>query len=153
MVYCKSNQQLLKSLGASSHLTDMQKKGEYFWCVGKMLTRRSWMTGEFVSSPVFRITDNCSLRIRFYPAGVGDQDCPAFERIRTNSKCTLKIHGQFQLCYGETLTKFYRFSETYEDGQSNCVYYLDDVENLSRFQIYHSLPDLCLRFIYTVTSI
>ncbi|GIX87400.1 uncharacterized protein CEXT_603001 [Caerostris extrusa] len=134
----------------------MQLKGEVFWEVGKTLTKDTWEKGECVTSPEFPILDNCSLIIKFYPAGISNMDFPVFRRIRTNTNGAMKIVGEVQLCHRDTLAKIYKFSDDYHDGEScgnNAVRKLEDIGSFHRFKIFHSLPELCYRLIYTIMDI
>ncbi|GFR11229.1 uncharacterized protein TNCT_152081 [Trichonephila clavata] len=127
----------------------MPTKGEIFWKMGEGLKRNSWQKGEFISSPEFSITDTCSIYVQFYPEGDID-DKPTFKLIRTNTNGTLCISGDWQLCHGETLAKWYILEKVFENGESTSSYYLLDVGNAARFKIFHSLPELCFRLNYKI---
>ncbi|KAF8781731.1 hypothetical protein HNY73_012100 [Argiope bruennichi] len=129
----------------------MPKKGEIFWEVGKNLLKETWSKGECVSSPEFPITENCSLIVEFYPAGM-TTDSPTFKLIRTNTEGALKMCFGSQLCHGITIVKMYRFEDVFNDGDSSSSksWFLEDIGSLRLLKIFHSLPELCYRLIYTI---
>ncbi|CAL1286794.1 unnamed protein product [Larinioides sclopetarius] len=131
----------------------MPKKGEIFWEVGKSLTKETWVKGEFVTSPEFPITNTCSLIVKFYPAGIDDSERPSFLITRTSSEAAFKMSGECQLCHGITIVKIYIFEDNYENGQSSLpIWVLKDIGSLRRLKIFHSLPELCYRLLYTITE-
>ncbi|GFX48400.1 uncharacterized protein TNCV_4613961 [Trichonephila clavipes] len=128
----------------------MPKKGEIFWRMGEGLLKDFWQRGEFISSPEFPITDTCSIYFQFYPEGDFD-DRPTFKLICTNTNGSLSISGDWQLCHGETIAKWYIFEKkVFKKGESASSHYLLDVGNAARFKIFHSLPELCFRLIYKI---
>ncbi|CAL1261841.1 unnamed protein product [Larinioides sclopetarius] len=135
-----------------SHLAAMPRKGEIFWEVGKSLTKETWAKGECLTSPAFPITDTCSLMVKFYPGGVDDTDRPIFRYIRTNTEGTMKMCGTSQLCHGTTIAKMYTFEDDFKVGESVCKTCLDDIGSLKRLKIFHSLPELCYRLLYTIVD-
>ncbi|KAF8781730.1 hypothetical protein HNY73_012099 [Argiope bruennichi] len=128
----------------------MPIKGEIFWEVGKSLTKDTWTKGECVTSPEFPVTEKCSLIVKFYPGGFGNTDRPTFIRFRTNTDDPLKMCGEVQLCHGITIAKIYTFEDNYKVGESICTRHLDDIGSLHRLKIFHSLPDMCYRLLYTI---
>lgn len=128
----------------------MLKKGEIFWEVGKQLCKSTWDRGEFVKSPMFPITDTCSLEIYFYPGGLGDYENPLFKRVRNNTDEYMRIKGEIQLCHGITIAKWYRLDDIFQKGENCCTFSLQDIPSHAKFKIFHSLPDLCYRLIYTI---
>ncbi|GFY48689.1 uncharacterized protein TNIN_441041 [Trichonephila inaurata madagascariensis] len=117
--------------------------------MGEGLNRNSWQKGEFISSPEYPITDTCSIYVHFYLEGEFD-DKPIFKLIRTNTNGSLSISGDWQLCHGETIAKWYILKNVFENGESTSSHYLPDVGNAARFKIFHSLPELCFRLIYKI---
>ncbi|KAG8195209.1 hypothetical protein JTE90_027952 [Oedothorax gibbosus] len=131
----------------------MPKPIEIFWEVGKQLWKNKWERGEFVKSQKFPVTDTCSLEIYFYPEGLEDYEKPLFKRVRSSTNEWMNIKGDIQLCHGITIAKWYLLDDVFEKGQDFAMYYyLEDIPNLSKFRIFHSLPELCYRLIFTVST-
>ncbi|GFT50136.1 uncharacterized protein NPIL_158341 [Nephila pilipes] len=128
----------------------MPKKGEIFWEMGKSLLKDSWQKGEFVSSPEFSITDICSIVVQFYPAGDRSCEKPLFIYVRTNTHGAVRISGNVQLCHDFRITKEYRSDVHFKDSQSSTRHCLKDIASIARLKIFHSLPDLCYRFVYEI---
>ncbi|KAG8197245.1 hypothetical protein JTE90_007497 [Oedothorax gibbosus] len=125
----------------------MPKPLEIFWEVGKELWKNKWERGEFVKSPKFPITDTCSLEIYFYPEGLEGYEIPLFKRVRSSTDEWMNIKGEIQLCHGIRLVNRYGLDDVFERSEDFVYQYVD-----SYFRILHSLPDLCYRLIFTVST-
>ncbi|KAG8195208.1 hypothetical protein JTE90_027951 [Oedothorax gibbosus] len=135
----------------------MAKKGEVFWEVGKQLPKetwdKAWSRGEFVESPKFTMPGICTLHIFFYPGGMSDSDYPKFKLVRSDATLkSSKIRGEVQFLHGDTLAARFVFKEKFERGNTDYVHGFQDFQDLRRLRIFHSLPELGYRYIYTVSE-
>lgn len=131
----------------------MLRKGVLFWDLGKQLgVKKDWQKDEFVVSPSLAITDTCFVVVKFYPAGLGDKgsDQPSFEITRNQTDQELRIMD-WDICHGITLAKKYHGFRL-EEGKASEYIYLKDIQNFSRFKIFHSLPDVCVRFTFCIEN-